>query len=90
VGAIDARSLPQVIDYWHEVDGWADNLFGPIAREEASLARQVQSAGKALRTLHGDARRRARLAQAKIERARACREREFYIVCEAEQLLRAL
>lgn len=90
VGAIDTRSLPQVIDYWHEVDWWADNLFGPIARDEASLARQVQSAEKALLKLHGDARRLARLEQAKLERTRARHEREFYIVCEAEQLLRAL
>ena len=90
VGAIDARSLAQVIDYWHEIDWWADNLFGPIAREEASLARQVESADKALAKLHGEPRRQARLAREKLERARARCEREFYIVCEAEQLLRVL
>lgn len=90
VGAIDARSLLQVIDYWHELDWWADNLFGPLAREEASLARQVERADKALAKLHGEARRQARLERAKLERARARCEREFYIVCEAEQLLRVL
>lgn len=90
VGAIDARSLLQVIDYWHELDWWADNLFGPLAREEASLARQVESADKALAKLHGEVRRQARLERAKLERARVRCEREFYIVCEAEQLLRVL
>lgn len=90
VGAIDARSLLQVIDYWHEIDWWADNLFGPLAREEASLKRQVESADKALAKLHGEARRQARLERAKLERVRARYEREFYLVCEAEQLLRVL
>lgn len=90
VGAIDARSLQQVIDYWHEIDWWADNLFGPLAREEASLRRQVESADKALAKLHGEARRQARLERAKLERARARYEREFYVVCEAEDLLRVL
>ncbi|MDP3218494.1 MAG: hypothetical protein Q8S73_30605, partial [Deltaproteobacteria bacterium] len=29
VGAIDARSLLQVIDYWHEIDWWADTEASP-------------------------------------------------------------
>jgi transposase-like protein len=90
VGAIDARGLAQVIDYWHELDWWKDNLFTPIEREEAALARRVASGHKAMQTLHGEARRQARLELAKVERVRARYEREFYVVCEAETLLRAL
>ncbi len=90
VGAIDARGLAQVIDYWHEIDWWAQNLFAPIARDEAQLRQQVASADKAMRKLHGAARQQARLGLAKLERARARCEREFYVVCEAELLLRAL
>lgn len=91
VGAIDARpAVRHLIDYWHEMDWWWDEVFGPLDRDHKRLGKAIEAARKALRDLHGDARVSARRAVARLERHRQRIEREFYVACEAEAQVRAL
>lgn len=90
VGAIDARAVPHVADYWHEMDWWADEVFRPLARHERGLREALARDRRAREPLHGEERVRARRALDRLERQRACAEREFYAACEAQDLVRRL
>jgi hypothetical protein len=92
VGAVDARELAHIIDYWHEIEWWREHLFEPLAREEQRHRAARDKARAAARAVKGTEaeRREARNAAGRAETARARAEREFYLACEAEELLRAL
>ena len=91
VGAIDARpEVRHILDYWHEMDWWWDEVFGPLDRDHKRLGKAIEAAQVALEKLHGEARTTARQARMRLERHRRRIEREFYLACEAEAQVRAL
>lgn len=90
VWAIDARGVPHVIDYWHEMDWWNDEVFRALARHEKELGERLARDRRAMAKLHGDERIAARRAIASLERQRARIEREFYLACEAQDRVREL
>ena len=90
VWAIDARAVPHVVDYWHEMDWWADEVFRPLARHEKELREGLARDRRAMERLHGQERVEARRALDRLERQRARAEREFYAACEAQDLVRRL
>ena len=90
VWAIDARGVPHVIDYWHEMDWWNDEVFRPLARQEHELGERLARDRRAMAKLHGGERSAARRAIKALERQRARIEREFYLACEAQERVREL
>ena len=90
VWAIDARGVPHVIDYWHEMDWWNDEVLRPLARREGELGERIARDRRAMAKLHGDERTAARRAIDALERQRARIEREFYLACEAQDRVREL
>jgi hypothetical protein len=90
VNAVDARAVPHIIDYWHEVDWWSETLFVPLSRHEARLRNEVLAARRVFTAAHGEPRVQARRAMERLERQRATTEREFFFACEAQERLREL
>lgn len=88
VGAVDARELPHIIDFWHEMDWWREHLFEPLAKAELQHQRARDKLRARQRRCEGEALRLLRNEAAREETARARAEREFYLGCEAEGLLR--
>lgn len=84
------RLVYQIVDYWHEMDWWATEVFRPLAKLHHEQEERILSARKKMRKLSGEERTAARNAIERAERVRARTEREFYFACEAELQVRAL
>lgn len=85
-----AHLLRQIIDYWHEMDWWEDEMFKPLDRLHEALRKEIAEGTAKLAGLHGADRVEARRVLACVVRRRATVEREYYVACEAQEQVRVL